>query len=622
MLLLIFKDGGRFDAPPEPPGAAVGQIVATGRTMKFVQSMLIGLLFTLLISCRGVSDFSVFLAPDAILHNGKIVTVNKDFSVVQAVAIKNGRFVAVGSDREILPLAGAKTQKIDLAGKTVLPGFNDSHIHVATGPLEAPDPSGQKLRGANSVGEILEIVRQKVEATPPGRLVRFLQGPSRMDQIKEKRWPTRQDFDSVSPKNPILISRVGPGTDDYVWITNSLGLAAAKINRNTPQPDKRGVLGKFEMAPRTGEPTGVLAGPAAQQILREALKVDSAEEMETRIARAVEFDITPYGITSFSDPLQVDNIQPQRAYQRLASRKQELPVRVNLMIRIPLTALSTEESLSLMDRLPFAPPFKNNFLRVGTFKIALDKARPGDRPYIVSAEKGKLFLIEGHRRGWQLYVHITTPEAFDYACEALEEAYRLYPRQDARHVFTHIPFPTRENLATMKRLGIIADLQVASVYHVEDNAQENLKINPKRPDLGPKPVATYWNAGIPVILSSDQTPVGPLFAIWEAVNRLRKSGKVFQPEERLTLQEAIRGTTIRSAWTFFEDDVKGSIEAGKYADLVVLGRDILTVNPTEIKDIPVLMTMTNGKLVYVNPKKDPRQQVDYFRYPSRISYLQ
>jgi len=173
----------------------------------------------------------------------------------------------------------------------------------------------------------------------------------------------------------------------------------------------------------------------------------------------------------------------------------------------------------------------------------------------------------------------------------------------------------------MKRLGIIADLQVNRIWHLSDDAEERQTANPERPDLGSRPVATYRDAGIPVILSSDQAPVGPLFTVFEAVNRVRKSGKVYQPEERLTLEEAIRGITITSAWTFFEDDVKGSIEAGKFADLVVLGRDILTVDPLEIKDIPVLMTMTGGKFVYVNPNQDPNQEVNYYRYPQRTSYL-
>ena len=125
----------------------------------------------------------------------------------------------------------------------------------------------------------------------------------------------------------------------------------------------------------------------------------------------------------------------------------------------------------------------------------------------------------------------------------------------------------------------------------------------------------------PVTLSSDQAPIGPLYGIWSAVNRVRKSGKVFRPEERLTLEEAIRAYTITPAWAFFEDEQKGSIEVGRFADLVVLGKDILTVDPLQIKDIPVLRTMTDGQFVYVNPNQDPDQKVIYFRYPARTPFL-
>ena len=398
-------------------------------------------------------------------------------------------------------------------------------------------------------------------------------------------------------------------------------LAQANINRRTPQPYKSGLMGEFEIDGR-GNPTGVLKGRSAAHLLREPLGVWSTEILEENIARSLEADVIPYGITSLADPAMASNNQPiQHAFQRVANRKEGLPARVNLMIRIPVRALSTEACIELIQGLLFAPPFKNDFFRVGTFKLSMDKFYPGAKHYIVPEEKGRKVLIEGHKAGWQLYVHITTPETFDYVSAALEEAYRLYPREDARHVFTHIPYPTQENIDTMKRLGIIADLQVNRIYHLADDAEETESVDPNRPHLGSRPVATYRDAGIPVILSSDQAPIGPLFSIWEAVNRVRKSEKVYQPEEKLTLEEAIRAVTITSAWTFFEDDVKGSIEAGKFADLVVLGKDLLTVDPMEIKDILVLMTFTGGKLVYVNPNQDPDQEVEYFRYPARTSYL-
>ncbi len=583
------------------------------------QSRLVMLALFLFVYSSCASDVPSVLAPDRILHSGIIVTVDEDFTVAEAVAIKNGLIVAVGTDGEILPLSGANTEKIDLEGKTVLPGFNDSHLHLAWPVGEVSDPAIQRLGKVQSIAEIVDLVRQKVADTPAGDLVWMPGGPSRVEQIKERRWPTRQDLDTVSPNHPVILIFAA----DHVYVTNSRGLAAAKIDRNTPQPYSKDLFGEFQIDPRTGEPTGVLTGRAAARILRVALNVWSTQELETNMGRAIETDVIPYGITSLSDPQNGGSpAQPiQHAYQRLLNRKEGLPARVNLMIRLPVRSLSTQDSLDLIDSLLYAPPLKSDFFRVGTFKIALDKGRPGQEPYIVPAEKGTRVMIEAHKKGWQLYVHITTPQTFDYACQALEEAYRLYPREDARHIFTHINQPTRENLETMKRLGIIADLQVNSIYHLADDVEETRKLNPQRPDLGPKPVATYRDMGIPVILSSDQAPVGPLFTVWEAVNRVRKSGKVFQPEERLTLQEAIRAITITSAWTFFEDDVKGSIEEGKYADLVVLGSNILTIDPLEIKDIPVLMTMTNGKFVYVNPNQDPNQKVEYLRYPARTSYV-
>jgi predicted amidohydrolase YtcJ len=283
--------------------------------------------------------------------------------------------------------------------------------------------------------------------------------------------------------------------------------------------------------------------------------------------------------------------------------------------------MSAEECIELIDSLIYAPPFTNDFLRVGTFKMSLDKGVPGGDPYIVPKERVKKVIVESHRQGWQLYLHITNAETFDNAVEAVEEAYRLYPREDVRHIFTHINMPTEENIEVMKRLGIVADLQVHNLYRMSDDMEERYQVNPDRPDKGPKPVGTYRDAGIPIILSSDQAPLGPILAISAAVNRVRASGKVFQPEERLTLEEAIRAVTSTSAWAFHQEDVNGSIEVGKFADIVILGRDILTVDPLEIKDIPILMTITNGNVVYTNPNQDPNQKVEYISYPIRTSYF-
>ena len=524
----------------------------------------------------------------------------------------------MGSDREVLALAGAGTEMMDLKGKTVLPGLHDSHLHLAWPVGEAPNPAIPELAAARSIAEIVDIVRREAEAASPGELVWIPFGPAIVDMIEEKRWPDKFDLDPVSPDNPVVITFAADG----VYVANSMALEKANLNRRTPQPHRSGLMGEFEIDRRTGQLTGVMKGRSAAHLLREPLGVWSTDILEENIARSIEADIVPYGSTSLADPAMASNNQPiQHAFQRVARSEIGNWVRLNLMIRVPVRALSAQDCIDLIQGLLFEPPLKNDFFRVGTFKLSMDKGYPGAKPYIVPEEKGKGVLIEGHKAGWQLYVHITTPETFDYVSEALEEAYELYPREDARHIFTHIHYPTQANIDTMKRLGIIADLQVNRIYHTADDAEEAIHQDPDRPHLGDKPVATYRDAGIPVILSSDQAPVGPLFTLYEAVNRVRKSGKVYQPEESLTLEEAIRAVTITPAWAFYEDDIKGSIEVGKWADLVVLARDILTVNPLMIKDIAVLRTMTGGQFVYVNPNQDPNQEVKYYRYPQRTSYL-
>ena len=220
-----------------------------------------------------------------------------------------------------------------------------------------------------------------------------------------------------------------------------------------------------------------------------------------------------------------------------------------------------------------------------------------------------------HRAGWQLYIHVGGGESYDLAMEGLEEAHQEFPREDARHIITHARFPTDRILEVQSRYGIMVEPQTGNFYTMSDDYEERMA-DPDRSAYGPAPLRTYLDRGVTVMTGSDQGPVGPLFTIFQAVNRLRSSGKVINPEERITLEEAIRAVTITPAYSTFQEDLKGSIEAGKLADLVVLGRDILTIPPVEIKDIPVMRTMIGGEFVYTNSNSDPNQEVEYW-YPTR-----
>ena len=199
------------------------------------------------------------------------------------------------------------------------------------------------------------------------------------------------------------------------------------------------------------------------------------------------------------------------------------------------------------------------------------------------------------------------------ALEAIEEAYQDSPDGPTRHLITHAANPTDQNLDILTRRGILVDPQPGGLYNYADDAEEAFQ-EPGRPAYGPLPLRTYLDRGVGLMISSDQQPVGPMFHIFEAVNRVRRSGKPIVPEEAITVEEAIRATTLTPAYSVFQEDLKGSIEPGKLADLIILGKDILTVPSMEIKDVPILRTMVGGEFVYINPDQNSDQEVKYW-YP-------
>jgi predicted amidohydrolase YtcJ len=268
------------------------------------------------------------------------------------------------------------------------------------------------------------------------------------------------------------------------------------------------------------------------------------------------------------------------AYQRL-SRRGELKVRINNMIRLPIRVAPEADVLDFLNSLLYIS-FSNDYLRVGTLKIAVDGSG-----YQVPKDTVRRVLKAAHKAGWQMFIHLTAKGSFDIVADALDEAYREFPREDARHIITHAANPSPANIAVLKKWGIAVEPQP------------------------PGQLRTYVDNGIVLMTGTDQKPIGPLMTIWSAVNATRDDGTVVDAKERLTLEEAIRAVTIVPAWGSFEENLKGSIEAGKLADLVVLGRDLMTTPSMQIREIPVLMTMVGGKWMYLNPNKDPNQKVKY-----------
>ena len=555
------------------------------------------------------------LKPDKVLFNGKIVTVDKDFSVVEAVAIKDGKFVAVGSNAEIRALIGPNTELIDLEGKTVVPGFIDPHVHFAHKVGKGEDEYEELFSQARSIEEVRRALQLKVKETPDGEIIWFSKGPSQ-DRMGTDRWPNRYDLDPVSPDNPVILGFAA----DHVTIVNSkLIEMVGTITKDTPQPTTRGFAGEIVKDPQTGEPTGVLREKGATTLARGPFNLYPTAVLEQNILRA-SAKVVQQGVTSLFDPCTnigkaMDNQPGLQAYQRLSAQG-KLTVRINAMIRMPIRVETLEQNLDFLNNFLLAPGFRNDRLRIGTLKISVDGS--GMR---VPPAKVKAIIKAAHIAGWQMYIHLGGGESYDVVTDAIDEAYKEFPREDARHVITHATWPSQKDLDILSKYDVMVEPQLgfARAWEAIPPAPPTGRLS-ETPDnvpegrFGPRPVRTYIENGIKVMAGTDQKPIGPLFTIWGAVTRLRSSGKVLQPEQRLTLEEAIRATTILPAYASFEDHVKGSIEVGKLADLVVLGRDLLTVPKEEIRDIPVLMTMINGVFVYVNPNQDPNQKVVYIYY--------
>ncbi len=540
------------------------------------------------------------LHPDTVLFNGKIVTVDEDFSIAEAVAIKGGKFVAVGSTAQIRGLAGDRTEMVDLEGATVLPGFNDPHLHFAHSLGFVADELTQKFRSSTSIQDILAMVQEKIDQTPAGELVWFFLGPGSPNALEEGRFPNRKDLDPISPQHPVFLEYGGSGANASA---NTLALKKAGITRRTPQPSTQKLIGEI-MKDASGEPSGVLRGRGAVALAHRVLVRHSTETLAKTIQHAAE-TVVAFGITTIGDPNTNvsglrDNQTWVQAYQRLSARG-ELRVRVNSIMRLPIPIQPTDEILEWLDNLLYDPGFGNETLHFGQFKIVVYDSNPN---YQVPRENVKRVIKAVHRAGWQLYIHVGGGESYDLAVEGLEEAHQEFPRQDARHIITHARLPTDKNLEVLERYGVMVEPQPSRVYRMS----EEQIADPDRPAHPPIPLRTYLDRGVKVMTGSDsgRVPTGvPLFTIFAAVNRVNRSGKVLNPEERITLEEAIRAVTMTPAYSTFQENLKGSIEPGKLADLVVLGRDILTVPPLEIKDIPVLRTMVGGEFVYTNPNPDP-----------------
>ena len=566
---------------------------------------------------------SNILAADIVLVNGKIVTVDEEDTVAEAVAIKNGRIVKVGSSEEVQVLAGTHTEVIDLNGRAVLPGLTDAHVHMIKGGTQALDPRKLDCRDLyhpeiKSIEDVVDRIGEHAKKTLKGDWIIAMGSPMGDFRFSEGRYPTRLDLDKATTDHPAFIS-----FGAHITIVNSLGLKIAGITRETPDPIA-GLIVKDD----SGEPTGLLR-EKAQNLVSNLTSPGGRELIEDAIRRGVTIpSISSYtledlkegarnavqrclerGVTTVHDI--VTSPEEIRAYQEVLEEDQ-LKMRIHLMVRVYESRITADSMLNLGMKTGFG----NDMLKIGGIKLSIDGGMTGCNaafyePYthepwntgVVRIPQETLddLVLRFHKAGHRLVVHAIGDKAFDMILDAYEKAITEDPRSDHRHRIEHGPgnyLCTPKRLKRMKDLGIFPVPNINFLYYFGDPlyatiGQERMK--------SAFPFKMLKDAGFRFSSGTDAPgymPVDVLRDIWTCVVRKTWNGVEVSPEEALSVLDAIKVFTIDAACAGFEEDIKGSIEAGKLSDLIVLSEDILTVDSNAIKDIKVDYTIVNGEIVY------------------------
>ncbi|MGD0627189.1 MAG: amidohydrolase [Thermodesulfobacteriota bacterium] len=549
----------------------------------------------------------IMVDADLVLVNGNVFTMDDKKPRAEGVAIKDGRFLWVGKNNEVKGAIGKETQLRDLKGMTVTPGFIESHNHTLDFGLGL---GGINLNAVDSIQDMLSLLEQRTKKQEEGTWISAV--GFNQNELKEKRHPNRNDLDKVAPRHPVALKH----TSGHALVVNSMALSLAGITRNTQDP----VGAKIGKDKDTGEPTGVLFELNAIKLIEDIIPKPSYNQLITGLRMANEQFLSE-GVTSATDAgIGLLEAPHQIAAFQEAIEKGDLKVRHNLAILGEALVDYAHIDEGLMDiewkllGMGIRSGLGDERLRIGPFKIVLDGAvstvtaatyepygvDPGERGtglLIIEPEKVKKIVSAIHRLGWQLAIHGVGDRALDVAIDALGEALQAKPVNDPRPRIEHCTMVVPRMLGKIKQLGAIAVLQPAFLWQLGDNWIYQLG---KERASKFKPFKTLLQKGVRVAFSSDRPVVNgaPLLGIHAAVNQKTMGGQDYAPNEKISPEEALHCYTLNGAYATFEEKIKGSIEVGKLADLVVLAEDLTQVEPRRIQDITVIATVVGGEFCY------------------------
>lgn len=531
---------------------------------------------------------------DTILYNGKVVTMDRNFNVVEAVAIADGKFLAVGSSAEILVLAGPNTKKIDLKGRTAIPGIMDTHQH----PEEAGElNSVVNFENARTVADALALIKEFTSKAKPGEWVRG-SGWYAPAQLEEKRCLTRWEIDGVAPENPVYLTQTG-----HDAMCNSHALRLAGITKDTT--DIPG--GIIERDPKTGEPNGVLH-EAALYLVRDLVPPWTPDKQVEIYKESMKY-CNRFGITSnVPGFLSSDSF---KIYQSILVNR-EMTVRVSgNYVPVAVQMPSPSEWEEIVSKIGFYPDRSDEWLSFsalkwladGGFRIAWTR-EPHPDPSIgygislIPSEYLNKVVAIANRYNWRVAIHCVGDAAIDQVLDAYEHANQEKSIVGRRWVLIHACLMQPDQMERAKKLGVIVTLQDfmwIRAASVEKDLGKNMadRVSPARSIIDKLGIEN-------VSLGTDYSvnPMNPFICMYVFITRKDPRGVVYGADQAIAREEALRLYTSSAAFYTFSENVKGSIEPGKLADLVVISDDLLTCPTEAIKDIKAMMTIVDGKIVY------------------------
>ena len=537
---------------------------------------------------------------DTILYNGKIYTLDNRGTVAEAIYIKGNKIAFIGENEEALRFKNKDTKLIDLEGKMAVPGFNDSHMHLLSYGYTA---TKIELNSAKSIEDLILLGKERLNSGNLKKGDWILGRGWNNDYFDDNRLPTRYDLDKITTDSPICYTRVC----GHILVVNSKALEIVGIDRNSPQVPG----GKFDLD-ENGEPLGIFR-ENAMDIIYSAIPDPDIESIKSMILKCSE-DAVKQGITS----IQTDDFEqlPKKDYEKIIKAYLELIDEGKLKVRVYEQCLLPDvKKLKNFLEKGYTTGWGNEYFKIGPLKLLADGSLGARTAYLTepynddnstsgipvfSQEEMDELVLTAHNGGMHVAIHGIGDGAMYMACESIEKALKENPREDHRHGIVHCQITDMKLMNKFKELNLVAYVQPIFLHYDMHIVEDRIGKERARYTYNWKRMI---DMGIHVAGGSD-CPVEKfdiLPNLYSAITRKDLNGypeNGWLPDQKLTVDEALRIFTVEGAYASFEEDIKGTLEVGKLADIVVLEKNLFDIEPEEIKDVKVDLTIMDGKIVY------------------------